>query len=748
MQAQPFDLKQVRLLDGPFQDAMQRNCRYLQSLDLDRLLHNFRLTAGLPSVAEPLGGWEAPTCELRGHCVGHYLSGCALLFSSTGDEAIKDNGEKLVAELATCQQALAKNGANPGYLSAFPESFIDRVEARERVWAPWYTLHKIYQGLLDMYLHCGTAQAMDVLMRMTDWARFRIDRLTEEQMQESLKTEFGGMNDVFANLYAVTGNPEHLRLARCFDHKTLFDSLARREDCLARMHANTQIPKAIGAARAYELTGEQRYEEITKFFYARVVHGRCLCTGGTSNYEWFGEHNRLAGSLSVESHENCCTYNLLKLTRQLFCWQPDVAYADYYERALLNGVLGTQEPKTGMFMYYVSMKPGHWKVFSKPLDSFWCCVGTGMESHAKFGDSIYFHDDQGLYVNLFIASELNWSERGVRIRQTTRFPDEPSTTLSFFTKEPVKMAVRIRVPGWTRNARLLINGKPHSSPTPGSYALIDRIWQSGDAVTLEMPMSHYLHRMPDDASLAALMYGPVALAGRLGTECFHEGLQFDPDERGQHQHHEIRIPAFVVNGHPIEDWVKPVPDQPLTFRTQNAARPQDVELVPFHKLFGERYSVYWRFLNEDGWQKAEEERLDLEARLVDRVMPMYYENENAHDFKSDKTSRGEIDTVGWRQADAGGWFSFTLAVDPKVPLLLRLRHRSSDANRYMEIHVDDHPLAASSFEGQGDDRFVYAEYNLPAERVNSKEKLTVKLQAGPQFPAPRIFEVAVMRRKA
>jgi DUF1680 family protein len=320
MKAAPFELKDVRLLEGPFRAALMRDQAYLVSLDADRLLHMFRLTAGLPSTAQPYGGWEDPKCELRGHSLGHYLSACALMFASTGDTGIKAKADYIVVELAKCQDALPKQGHHPGYISAFPESFIDRVEARQPVWAPWYTLHKIMAGLLDSYKLGDNQQALVVLGRMADWVKFRVDRLTPAQMQASLETEFGGMNDVLANLYAVTGNPDHLRLARAFDHQKIFEPLARGEDRLDGLHANTQIPKMIGAARVFELTGEKRYQDIATFFWQRVALNRSYVIGGHSDGEHFFPIDQFSRHLTAETAETCNTYNMLKLTRHLFAF--------------------------------------------------------------------------------------------------------------------------------------------------------------------------------------------------------------------------------------------------------------------------------------------------------------------------------------------------------------------------------------------------------------------------------------------
>ena len=426
IKARPFELKQVRLRRGPFLDAAEVNRKYMASLEADSLLHMFRITAGLPSSAKPLGGWEQPENELRGHFTGHYLSACALMYASLGDESFKARGNLLVYELAKCQKALGN-----GYLSAFPETFFDRLRAGTNVWAPFYTLHKIMAGLLDMHTYCDNQQALDVLKGMANWTRRWVDPLGEAHMARVLEREYGGMNDVLYNLFAVTGDRGYRQLAARFDHERIFAPLAEGRDELKGLHVNTQIPKLIGAARRYELTGDSRFRDIADYFWREVTGKRCYCTGGTSNGErWGSDPGKLAGELSGYTQECCCTYNMLKLTRHLFGWTADPRAADYYERALFNGILGTQHPDDGMTLYYVSLASGYWKMFGLPLDAFWCCTGSGVESFAKLGDSIYFHDDDGVFVNLFIASEVEWPDKGLKIIQETTFPETDTTTLS------------------------------------------------------------------------------------------------------------------------------------------------------------------------------------------------------------------------------------------------------------------------------------------------------------------------------
>ncbi|MBN1419992.1 MAG: glycoside hydrolase family 127 protein [Planctomycetes bacterium] len=597
--AHPFDLGKVRLLAGPFRDAMERDRRYLHALDADRLLHTWRINAGLPSAAKPLGGWEKPSCELRGHTLGHYLSACALMVASTGDEALRAKADRIVAELARCQEALGTNG----YLSAFPESFFDRVENRKPVWAPYYTLHKVMAGLLDMHVLAGNEQALEIVERMAGWLADRLAGIDRARMQGILDaTEQGGMCEVLANLSAVTEEKEYLALARRFNQDRYVEPLARGEDRLAGEHVNSFIPNIIGTARQYEIGGDERDRRIAEYFWHQVTGARTYVTGGTSDVEhWRGAPHELADHLSDRTQETCCTYNMLKLTRHLFRWDPRPQYMDYYERALWTSILATQNPEPGplcgMMMYFVPLAPGYWKYFNRPNDSFWCCTGTGLENHAKYGDTIYFRDGDALYVNLFIASEIEWPEKGLRLRQETRFPEEEGTALVLHCDAPVSLRLRIRVPWWaTRGVRATLNGKAvDADPPPSSYLAIDRTFRDGDRIEVRMPMRVAVEAMPDDDSLVAFLYGPLVLAGRLGSE----GLE--PDDfssennniRGDfYRGRTVPAPLLVARGADPEAWIERVPGEPLTFRTKGQEK--DVTLVPYYRLFGERYAVYFR----------------------------------------------------------------------------------------------------------------------------------------------------------
>ncbi|OLE11498.1 MAG: hypothetical protein AUG89_09620 [Acidobacteria bacterium 13_1_20CM_4_56_7] len=538
----PFHLTQVRLGNGPCTIAMEADRQYLRSLPPDRLLHTFRINAGHPSTAQPLGGWEAPDCELRGHYAGgHYLSACALMYASTGDEDLKKNAALVVSELAKCQAAMKS-----GYLSAFPVEFFDRLRERQEVWAPFYTIHKIMAGLLDMYLYCGNEQALETAEKMADWVGGYTGPLSYEHMQRVLGTEFGGMGEVLSNLYAVTGKEYYLRMAQRFDKKAFFDPLADHRDELKGLHVNTHIPQVIAAARYYELTGERRYRDIAEYFWDEVVNERSYCTGGTSNREtWNTDPGKLSADLGPTTAECCCAYNMMKLTRHLFGWSPDARYMDYYERLLFNHRLGTINPEDGTMMYYLPLASGYWKTFGKPLDAFWCCTGTGSEEYAKLGD------------------------------------------------KPAHLAVSLRIPYWVRGGSVKINGTALPAfASPSSYLTLNRTWKSGDTIELNLPMDLHIDAMPDNETIQAAMYGPLVLAARFDAVP-NEMSYGDP---GPKAGAEQKVPDIVADSSNPTAWIEPDAHQPLTFHAVGQSRP--ISMVPLYQVMHNRYAVYWKVSNK------------------------------------------------------------------------------------------------------------------------------------------------------
>jgi len=586
----PFPLKQVRLGDGPCKVAMEADRQYLRSLPPDRLLHTFRINAAMASSAEPLGGWEKPDCELRGHYAGgHYLSACALMYASVGDEDLKNNANTVVGELGKCQNALKS-----GYLSAFPIEFFDRLRERQAVWAPFYTIHKIMAGLLDMYTYCGNEQALDMVQKMADWTAGYTGPLSYEHMQRVLGTEYGGMGEVLANLYAVTGRVYYLEVAQRFDKKQFFDPLAAHRDELKGLHVNTHIPQVIAAARLYELTGERRYRDIAEYFWDEVVSERSYCTGGTSNREsWNTDPGKLSTELSTSTTECCCAYNMMKLTRHVFGWSPDAHLMDYYERTLFNHRLGTINPEDGTMMYYLPLAAGYWKTFGKPFDAFWCCTGTGSEEYAKLTDTIYFHDDDSLYVNLYIDSQLDWPEKGLQVKQQTRFPEEQGTTIAVVAKSPTQLSINLRIPYWVQGGSVKINGAPLPAfSSPSSYLTLNRVWKTGDKIQLSLPMALHVDSIPDNETMQAAMYGPLVLAGRfeaVTTEMTYGDFKPKPGE-------QKKVPDIVADPSNPTAWLEPEGKQPLSFTTVGQSQPQT--LVPLNNVIHERYAVYWKVGNK------------------------------------------------------------------------------------------------------------------------------------------------------
>ncbi len=575
----PFPMTQVRLTASPFQQAAEANRGYMDRLDAARLIRNFRLNAGLPSSAEPLGGWEQYTPgregELRGHFTGHYLSACALSHASTGDAAIKAKGDEMVAELAKCQ-------AQSGYLSAFPTEWFDRLDARKPVWAPFYTVHKIMAGMFDMYALTGNKQALEVLEGMANWTGGYTKSKPEPHMQDILNTEYGGMNEVLYNLSAATGDDRWATIGDRFTKKIFFNPLASRRDELRGLHVNTHIPQVIGAARRYELSGDMRFHDVADYFWYEVTSARAYVTGGTSNGEgWLTQPRQLAAELkrSVSTAECCCAYNMMKLTRHLYAWTGDPRYFDYYERALFNHRLGTIRPDTGATQYYLSLTPGAWKTFNFEDKSFWCCTGTGVEEFSKLNDSIYWKDDRGVYVNLFIPSDLNWREKGFRLKQETKFPDVQSSTLRITVDKPVQLAVNLRIPEWLTSGSIKLNGKQiDASSSPGSYLTLSRMWKTGDRIDMDLPMSLRVEAMPDDPKTQAALYGPIVLAADLGTQGLVKELIVGPSVPQIRKAGDIGIPAMAS--------IKPA-GKPLAFDMNGTP------LLPLNRILDRRYSVYF-----------------------------------------------------------------------------------------------------------------------------------------------------------
>jgi DUF1680 family protein len=585
-----FSLGDVTLAAGPLQQARDWNRSYMMRLPNDRLLHNFRVNAGLPSSAKPLGGWEAPTCELRGHFVGHYLSASALLFAATSDNQVKAKADELVAGFAACQTALNQNG----YLSAFPVEFFERLDRREQVWAPFYTLHKIMAGLLDMKTLGANEEALDVVVKMAGWVDAWTAAKPESHMQDILNTEYGGMNDVLYNLAAVTGDDRWARTGDRFTKKIFFTPLALRQDALKSQHMNTHVPQVIGAARRYELSSDFRFADLSRFFFDTVSESRTYATGGSSNNEhWLTDPDHRALEMRVSSHhqECCCSYNMMKLARHLYGWSGDSRFIEYYERNLLNHRLGAIEPETGHTTYFLSLAPGAWKTTCTEDDSFWCCTGTALEEFAKLNDTIYFHDAESLFVNLYFASSVDWKERGVRLRQSTNFPESNFTEFTIEKTPDTQWSLQLRIPSWTTTANFIaVNGKRvEVSGTPGSYLTITRIWKAADRVELTLPMRLTAEPLADDRTQQAFVYGPLVLAGQFPKNGLKDELEHNQGPEVQHAP-PLQVPVLKSDGAEPSTWIRPVAGEALAFRATGQER--DVVLKPLNQSW-QRFAVYW-----------------------------------------------------------------------------------------------------------------------------------------------------------
>ncbi|HEX4268318.1 MAG TPA: beta-L-arabinofuranosidase domain-containing protein [Steroidobacteraceae bacterium] len=612
LECRAFDLADVTLLPGPFRDNMSRDLEYLASFDCDRLLAPFEQVAGLPARAPSLGGWESQ--GLASHYCGHYLSAAAMMHAHTRDPRLESKIDYLLPRLAACQEANGR--ADPdfrGYCSGIPQSkpafrqvLAGRIDVHDPralysfslngLWSPWYTLHKIMAGLRDVWLHMGRAQARDILLGMTDWAAQFPARLSVAQMQTMLISEQGGMNEVLADVHAMTGEQTHRTLAQQFNQAAQLAPLMRHEDILTGQHSNQYIPRVIGIARQYELTGSGDYRTGAEFFWRNVVRHRSFVFGGNGDREDFFPIGDAWQHLSVGSAESCCTYNMLKLTNHYFCWNASMEAADFYERAVINHILGSQDPATGGMTYYLSMQPGHFKTFSTRWDSCWCCDGTGMENHAKYSRGVYYHDADTLWVNLYLASELRWREKGLTIRQHTRFPDSNSVRLEIACARPARATLRLRHPHWSTPAMTVrLNGEPIHAGRPGTWLDLSRRWRDGDVLEVELRTPLRIERMAHHPSRLAILAGPTVLAAVLGDSLMSPPIPYAGVEQYQWEKvpDPVTIPTLAIRGRPVEEWVLPDPAQPLVWHTRGAGRPTEVRLVPFHRVAHERYLVYF-----------------------------------------------------------------------------------------------------------------------------------------------------------
>jgi DUF1680 family protein len=745
----PFELKDVTLLDGPFKHATELNKKSLLKYEPDRLLSKFRSEVGLKPKAEPYKGWEAES--LAGHSLGHYLSGCALMYQSTNDNRFLVRVSYIIDELETCQLADGQGyiGATPNGKKIF-EQEIAKGNIRSQgfdlngIWAPFYTYHKIMAGLRDTYHLCRVEKALQIEKKFANWIGSIVTNLNNEQIQKILHCEHGGMNEVLVDLYVDTNNEKYLNLSKVFHHRAILDSLAAGIDILPDKHGNTQIPKLTGLARRYEITGDLNDKKAAEFFWDRVVNHHSYVTGGHGNHEYFGQPDQLRNRLSDETTETCNVYNMLKLSHHLFQWNPKAEIADFYERALFNHILSSQHPEDGRVIYNLSLEMGGFKSYQES-EWFTCCIGTAMESHSKYGANIFFKNDDELYVSQFIAATVNWKEKGIIITQKTQFPEEQGTTIQIDSADNQEFTFYIRYPYWAEDRiDILVNGeKQDIDQKSASFISIKRAWNSGDKIEVSIPFTIRLESMPDDENRVAFMYGPLVLAGDLGPEN-------DPDAS---KHYYVLV-LFTEDKNP-NLWLSPVENTVNTFEvTENVAKPRNFTLKPFYAIHERRYSVYWDLFNKDRWKqyqidyKTEHERKkSLEERTVDFFQPGDTLQEQDHAFKGERIRVMDFRHKKARVADRGGWFSFELNVGSEKAMALVIHYWGGfTGSKTFDILVDGKKIATENISGKKDGQFVDIQYDISSELIKDKNKIIVRFEpqqghrAGPIFGARTVIK--------
>ncbi len=748
LKATAFNLRDVKLLDGSiFKNAMDKDAAYLLIVEPNRLLHRFYKNAGLPTKGDVYGGWESD--GLSGHTLGHYLSACSMFAVTSGNPEFKKRVDYIVDELERCQKA-----RKTGYVGAIPneDTLFNRVSRGviksggfdlNGGWSPWYTVHKVMAGLVDAYLYCDNQKALQVVVKMADWTYNIVKNLTEEQRLKMLNCEYGGMNDVLVNIYAITGNKKYLDLSRKFNDEFVMGQLAKEIDPMPGKHSNTNVPKALGSARSYEVTNTPSDKTIASFFWKTMVHHHSYVIGGNSSYEYCGEEDKLNDRLSDNTCETCNTYNMLKLTMHLFCWNPSQELADYYERALYNHILSSQNPTDGMMCYFVPLRMGTQKQFSDQFNTFTCCVGTGMENHSKYVESIYYQaKDGGLYVNLFIPSILNWKEKGITIKQETKFPESNQSNLSFTIKTPKQFPLYLRNPKWAANGvKVKVNGEMISPATDESgYLVINRKWKNNDKVEIILPMTLRTESIPDNSNRVAFLYGPIVLAGQLGKET--------PDPI-------VGTPVLLTDDRNINNWIKPVENEPLTFKTNGVGKPFDPILKPFYSTYDQYYTVYFDFFNSSEWASRQAEyeadkkhQQEVEESTIDNFRIGEMQPERDHNLKASAQSYVDeaLGRTG-REARPGNFFSFEIKVQPDNNNSLLLTYIGDDKGRKFDILIDGVKLTTVEWNGGKVGKFYDFIYPIPSEMTSNKSKVTVRIEANYKNTAGRIFGCRIMKTK-
>ncbi len=763
-----FPLDDVRLLDSPFKQAERTDLNYILALEPDRLLSPFLREAGLTPKAASYGNWE--NTGLDGHVGGHYLTALALMYTSTGNTEMQQRLTYMIDELKRCQDKNGNGyiGGTPGGAAMWQQVAQGKLDISNfsvnGKWVPWYNIHKLYAGLRDAYWYAHNDKAKEMLVKLSDWAVGLVANLSDEQMQQMLKAEHGGMNEIFADVYSITGQKKYLDLAKRFSHQAILTPLSHDEDKLTGMHANTQIPKVIGFKRIADLGGDKAYAEAARFFWETVVQHRSVAIGGNSVREHFHPTTDFSSMLtSVEGPETCNTYNMLKLTESLYQTSPDVAYIDYYEKGLYNHILSSQHPDRGGFVYFTPMRPQHYRVYSQPLQGFWCCVGSGLENHAKYGEMIYAHTDNELYVNLFIPSVLSWKEKKLKLTQQTQFPDSETTKLQVEVKKPTAFTLKVRYPSWVAAGKMtiLLNGKPQTLiGQPGSYVSITRKWKTGDVVEVRLPMTLHVEQLADQSPYYAVFQGPILLAAKTDSADL-SGLWADDSRMGHVAKGKLypleETPLLVSNPEEVTSQLKPIANQPLTYSPSEIVYPEKykpLQLIPFFRLHDARYVVYWPITSKDSIGIMQEMLAQKEStynkdekRTVDKVYPGEQQPESDHFFKGEKTESGTFKNRHWRHA--AGWFSYVLTNKNSQANALQVTYSGLDKDRTFDILINDVKVATQTLNGSRGDSFFTVDYPIPTDvLLKSKDnKLTVKFVAHPNSLAGGVYDVRLLKPK-
>jgi uncharacterized protein len=761
--AQMFPLTSVRLLNSPFAAAVAADRDYMLALDPDRLLAPFRREAGLAPRKPSYGNWESS--GLDGHTAGHYLSALADMIASgsdTQDGEFRRRLDYMVAELALCQKTNGDGyvGGVPGSRELWPQVAAGQIEALKGKWVPWYNLHKTFAGLRDAYLIAGNEQAREVLLGLGNWCDRVTAGLSAARMQQMLGAEHGGMNEVLADIYAITGDEKFLKLAQRFCHQAVLNPLEHQQDRLTGLHANTQIPKVIGLERLATLTGDKEAAAGARFFWENVTGHRSVAFGGNSVSEHFNATNDFERMIeSREGPETCNSYNMLRLTEQLFAAEPKAAYADFYERTLFNHLLSAINPATPGLVYFTPIRPEHYRVYSQPDQCFWCCVGTGMENPGKYGEFIYARATNGLFVNLFIPSELTATNLGLKLRQQTKFPDEARTQLQIKLKHPAVFTLYLRHPAWVASGgfAVRVNGRPVSvASAPSSYAALRREWHDGDRVDIELPMHTTVERLPDGSDWVAILHGPIVLASPDGTNDL-VGLRANDARMGHVASGPMipldQVPVLLATADQLPDHVVPDPAAgPLHFQLKDVVEPaaaNGLPLVPFFRIHDARYQMYWQLTTQQGLDARRERlaageraRMAREAATLDSVAVGEQQPEVEHDLKGESTQSG---TTGGRRWRDGKWFQYTLNPRGEQAVDLAVTYWSRDGSRTFDIFANDTLLATEQLTAKQPGKFFEKRYRIPANVLAAANgRVTIKFVAK-EWVAGGVFDVRLMR---